>query len=110
MKHLARAAPLLWIFFVSGCAPESSSTRPEEETGTAAQPEPWSERDDPALFSLTLERRAGILPRSGEVVPLPWPGHYWPMWQDSINVRWDGPRSESPAKKYETAFRLAGVE
>lgn len=110
MRNVSLAAALLWTFFVYGCAPESTSETREEDTASVAQPEPWSEEDDPSTFSYNLERRASALPTSGEADPVPWAGNYWPMWQDSINFRWAGPRTMSPAKKYERAFSVSGVE
>lgn len=110
MKFSFLAALLPWIFVAPGCAPETSSSEKEEETASIQQPEPWSNRDDPWGFSHTLERRAAALPRSGEASPIPWPGNYWPTWEDSINDRWNGPNSQSPAKKYELAFGGSGVE
>lgn len=100
---------LWWILLACGCTPETSSGA-GEETGSAEQPERWSDRDDPSLFSQDVERRAAAIPRSGEASPIPWPGHYWPMSQDSINARWNGPRSSSAAKKYEQAYGVSGVE
>jgi hypothetical protein len=109
MRNLALAAMPVGLFFVQGCSPDAPHEA-EEETGSVQQPEPWSPRDDPALFSNTLERLASALPRSGEAFPVAWPGSYWPTSNDSINARWDGPGTRSPAKKYELAFGLSGVE
>lgn len=42
----------------------------------------------------------------GEVSGTPWAGHYWPAFRDSINDRWAGGSTESPAAKYARAFGL----
>lgn len=103
------ATGLWWCLLASGCTPETSFEA-EEDTGSAEQPERWSNQDAPSLFSQNVERRAAAIPRSGEASPMPWPGSHWPMSRDSINARWDGPGSDSPAKKYERAFGVSGVE
>lgn len=36
----------------------------------------------------------------------PWPGYAWSVAGDSINLKWDGPDSLSPAGKYAEAFGL----
>src|SRR5262249_41204602 len=82
----------------------------EGGTGSAAQPERWSNEDRPSDFASHLERRASALPSSGEAEPIPWPGSYWPTSKDSINYRWDGSSSRSPVEKYEAAFGLSGLE
>lgn len=101
----------LWICLASACtASEGTAETREENTASRTQPEEWASNDDPRLFKTNLERRAAALPRSGTADPAPWAGSYWPTWLDSINQRWDGPDSTSPAKKYERAFGLQGVE
>jgi len=70
----------------------------------------WSPEDAPSLFDAELEYLLDALPQTGEAENIPWPGAYWPTWQDSINNRWAGPSSESPASKYGEAFGVADVE
>jgi hypothetical protein len=70
----------------------------------------WNPEDAPSLFDAELEYLLDALPSSGEAENIPWPGAYWPTWQDSINNRWAGPSSESPAAKYGEAFGVANVE
>src|SRR5216683_1561536 len=57
-----------------------------------------------------LEYALDKLPAKGEAKVIPWTGSYWPTAHDSINYRWDGPGSDSPAMKYQKAFGHAGVE
>ncbi|KAJ0390527.1 hypothetical protein ATCC90586_010567 [Pythium insidiosum] len=45
------------------------------------------------------------LPAKATYKPVPWPGSYWPTYQDGINVRWDG-NQPSAAEKYARAFNL----
>lgn len=107
---LARALSLSIFLVPSACAVSTDVEDDEPDTLSVAQPEVWSHSDDPSIFSDDLERRAASLPTSGRVARIPWVGSYWPTWHDSINDRWDGARSKSPAKKFELAFRLSGIE
>jgi hypothetical protein len=72
--------------------------------------EGWSSADNPFIFGGSLEQRIANLPQVGEAANIPWAGNYWPVYEDSINNRWDGAQSDSPAKKYEKAFGGTGVE
>ena len=88
---------------LGGSAGESA----EESTndlGFAQQEEKWSSSDNPSLFLNGLERHVTQLPKHGEASPIPWSGSYWRMSRDSIAYRWAGPRSYSPASKYQAAF------
>lgn len=55
-------------------------------------------------FRQRLERRVQFLPRQAAHQPVPWPGSYWPIYQDSINARHSN--DASPAEKYARAFGL----
>ncbi|KAG7396999.1 hypothetical protein PHYBOEH_001449 [Phytophthora boehmeriae] len=46
---------------------------------------------------------------SGEAPIIPWPGSYWPTYQDSINVQWKA-GEDSPSSKYAQAFGLDPTE
>jgi hypothetical protein len=70
----------------------------------------WTAQDAPNLFSADLEYRLDELPRDGEAAVIPWAGNYWPVYKDSINDRWAGPDTLSPAAKYGKAFDVEGVE
>src|SRR5262249_29957054 len=73
--------------------------------------EAWGASDAPTLFSATgLKMKVSELPDQGEVTNIPWAASYWPVYEDSINYKWDGSSSESAPKKYERAFGLTGVE
>ena len=72
----------------------------------AGQPERWTENDNPALFDENLEMSFQRLPLTGQARRIPWPGYYWATYRDSINLRWAGGNTDSPAKKYEKAFGL----
>lgn len=76
----------------------------------ADQEERWGSREDPSIFNGTLEYRLSELPARGEAKVIPWAGNYWPVYQDSINYKWDGASSESASKKYERAFGGTNVE
>jgi hypothetical protein len=78
--------------------------------GPEGKAEAWGSSDNPALFSTTLEYRLAELPRNGEATNIPWAGSYWPVYEDSINRKWEGASSKSPAAKYGEAFGVTGVE
>lgn len=55
-------------------------------------------------FGAPLEYLFSALPRRGAIDPIPWPSSYWPVFQDSINYKWDK-KQASPAEKYAKAFK-----
>uniref|UniRef100_H3G7W2 Transglutaminase elicitor n=1 Tax=Phytophthora ramorum TaxID=164328 RepID=H3G7W2_PHYRM len=58
-----------------------------------------------AYFGTSMETTLKNLPTLGVHTPSPWPGPYWPTYQDGINVQWSNGQP-SPAEKYATAFGL----
>ena len=72
--------------------------------------EGWSSQDDPTLFSNELVFNVDELPEEGEAENVPWAGSYWPVYKDSINDKWDGNESMSPAAKYGEAFGVDDFE
>lgn len=70
----------------------------------------WSDEDRPSLLGESFTYDFERLPTRGKVEKMPWPGSYWPTYVDSINYRWAGPESRSPAEKYELAFGKSGIE
>lgn len=50
------------------------------------------------------------LPASGSATATLSPGRHWPAYEDSINYRWAGAQSLSPAAKYGAAFGIGGIE
>jgi len=70
----------------------------------------WTDRDDPSLFDDALEYRLAELPSTGEAANVPWASSYWPVYEDSINHRWAGSDSSSPAAKYGEAFGVEDIE
>ena len=76
----------------------------EEKPEGGVPTEAWSSQDDPSLFDRDLEYSVDALPLTGEAEHIPWAGSYWPVYKDSINYRWDGSNSKSPAEKYAEAF------
>jgi hypothetical protein len=90
--------------------PNVSGASDAESTGTARSPEVWSRADDPAIFGGDLQRNLASLPTRGAAAVTPWAGSYWPTYRDSINYKWDGSNSDSPARKYELAFGGTNTE
>ena len=72
--------------------------------------EAWGVNDNPGSFSPNLEYRLAELPMVGEAQNIPWASSYWPVAEDSVNVKWDGSASESASAKYGRAYGVTGVE
>ncbi|MGA9520045.1 MAG: pre-peptidase C-terminal domain-containing protein [Myxococcaceae bacterium] len=110
MKRLLTA--LICLVTAAGCEQSelAYSANAEDPTGIAKQEEAWSAQDNPALFSENLQMTLDALPSSGEVQNVPWAGSDWPTFEDSINQRWAGENSDSPAMKYQKAFGGTDVE
>ncbi len=70
----------------------------------------WGPNDAPSIFTADLEYAIAKLPMTGEAAAIPWASSYWPVYQDSINYKWDGATSESTSAKYGRAFGVTGVE
>ncbi|HUQ06275.1 MAG TPA: pre-peptidase C-terminal domain-containing protein [Kofleriaceae bacterium] len=70
----------------------------------------WGPSDAPSIFSSDLNYKIAELPLTGEASSIPWASSYWPVYQDSINYKWDGAQSESTSAKYGRAFGVADVE
>ncbi|RYF12086.1 MAG: hypothetical protein EOO40_02030 [Deltaproteobacteria bacterium] len=101
-----------FVILLTGCGiPQSTEPKSAIESTAPQQAlERWSPIDDARKLGQPIEHRLGALPLEGEVAQAPWVGSYWPTYLDSINYRWAGPRSESPARKYGRAFGVANVE
>jgi len=93
---------------VAGCGAE----QPGNDDGLHSWTEGvrWGPKDDPQLLDSDLVYDVDQLPTEGRVATDPWPGYYWPTAADSINLRWNGPRSESATAKYGRAFGIRDVE
>ncbi len=99
---------------LAGCGADPTAPAAEDAEpvlGEDGKSEAWTRPDAPSNLG-TLEYRLASLPRTGEATKTPWAASYWPVYQDSINYRWDGASSESPSAKYARAFGLdpAAVE
>ena len=98
-------------FAVLGCA--SADVEPpapvEASHGDVALPEAWDKKNDPASVDPGFIYDATVLPVTASTKSPPIPSDYWGTYNDSINYRWDGEASESPAEKYERAFKKPGL-
>jgi len=78
--------------------------------GVDGKAEAWGSADSPLLFNPDLELIAANLPATGAARNTPWAASYWPIYQDNINVKWNGAGTDAPSTKYGKAFNLTGVE
>lgn len=90
--------------------PPAFDDSPGEEKGQGGKAEAWGSADSPFRFDRDLVVAFAELPTSGETTRIPWAASYWPVYEDSINVLWDGPESKSASAKYGEAFGVDGVE
>ena len=96
-----------------GVDPQSTpeAQLPEKDSPLAqGKADRWSDRDAPSLFSDELAYKLDDLPLEGAAVNTPWAGTYWPVYKDSINDRWNGSDTKSPAEKYGEAFGIENLE
>ena len=83
----------------------SNGSRPDganKEQATKA--DQWNSANNPERFQIELNYKIDELPTAGRSEHVPWPATYWPTYEDSINVRWQGESVLSPAEKYDVAF------
>lgn len=91
-------------------APAEFDNSPGEEKGPGGKAEAWGSADSPFRFDTDIIVAFGELPTSGAATVTPWAASYWPIYEDNINVLWDGPDSMSASAKYGEAFGVDGVE
>jgi hypothetical protein len=92
------------VAIISFISCEKSIRTLNDTISSLAQKEVWGDNDAPDLFDKDLEYTFSKLPLKGESKKIPWTGTYWPNYEDSINIRWDGENSLSATEKYEKAF------
>ncbi len=100
--------PLLLTVLVPCVACQSTADDGQERLESFR--EAWSSSDDPSLLSPNFVYTFADLPTAGHASKTPWAGSYWPTYKDSINDRWAGPATQSPATKYGLAFGIDGIE
>ncbi len=93
---------------MAGCGAPEPSLDNEEDVMDDGKYEAWNRANNPAYVDSTFVYEVDRLPVAGESANKPIPGDYWATARDSINVRWDGDSSLSPAEKVEKAFNLTG--
>jgi len=77
-----------------------------EFNGKTGKEDQWNWTNNPERFEIELEYSFATLVANTEGVAdqTPWPSDYWSYYEDSINVKYHGPDSFSPAEKYDIAF------
>lgn len=68
----------------------------------------WDSANNPARIGETFIYEVASLPVEGETQLPPLASDYWPSAEDSVNRRWDGTDTLSPAEKFELAFDRKG--
>jgi Transglutaminase elicitor len=101
--------PLLMLTGVIGCSSALEEPPATSPIGQVADAERWDAANEPMRLDASFKLRVSTLPLQGAAARTPIPAHYWPTAEDSINARWDGAQSLSPAEKYERAFGRPGV-
>ncbi len=118
MKTRVITAFLSLAILASGCADKVADVTPEttvetdtdiRDQATNEKADQWGSADDPALFSAGLEYKLSALPMDGESANIPWASSYWPVYQDSINYRWEGDGTLAPSEKYGEAFGVENI-
>lgn len=97
----------------SACATESPAefdNSSGDEKGPGGKAEAWGSADSPFRFDRDVVVAFSELPTSGETSVPPWAASYWPVYEDGINVLWDGEDSMSASAKYGEAFGVQDVE
>lgn len=99
------------IFGLSACGQDTTEDQgPATPDGIDKLATPDGKADafnfanDPTRFRQTLNYKFDELPSSGEVANIPWTDYYWAAYEDGTNNRWQGPKTLSPAEKYDQAF------
>jgi hypothetical protein len=82
-------------------APSQDLDPEDHDVSADGKTEAWDSANNPAFVDSTFLANVNQLPLSGEG-GRPTPSDYWPVYKDSLNVKWDG--SMSPAEKYARAF------
>lgn len=106
-----RRIELAMVVVLAGCGVGEVSVEElgPDVQGQAKQEEQWAAADSPVLFTSDLEYKLDALPKTGAAQVSPWAGSYWPVYEDSINLQWDG-ANDSAAAKYGKAFNVADIE
>jgi hypothetical protein len=99
------------LAFLGCSSPAVEDAAPESVSGITLQggkADQWDRLNDPERFGRFLESdleyTLAALPMEGVSKKEPWPATYWPTFQDSTNVRWDGVDTLSPMEKYDLVF------
>ena len=120
MARITTTLALGVVFVTAGCdnaatpepvtAPGEVDLEKPSDKLQVAKADQWGSGDAPTIFDATVKTTLADLPLDGEATSIPWASSYWPVYRDSINMRWDGASSESASFKYGKAFGVADVE
>jgi hypothetical protein len=107
-----RSTWLTWVMVLgSACSMAACDAGVVDEEPDELPPgkyEAWNAANNPAYVDSTFVYDTAALPVKGQTAQAPTPGDYWATAADSINVRWDGDSSLSPAEKVEKALDKTG--
>jgi subtilisin-like proprotein convertase family protein len=101
---VAAAALLLWGCVEALDVPAEGDDKPVDVVAEGGKEDRWNAVNNPNRFSGEFVTQVTELPRQGRAARESWPSSYWPTYMDSINHRWQGPSTLSPAELYDRAF------
>jgi hypothetical protein len=95
---------------LGGCAAEPAVNEDEDVFEDDGKYEAWNRANNPAYVDNSFVYEVDKLPLEGHTPSHPIAGDYWATQRDSINHRWDGETSQSPAEKFAQAFNKPGFD
>lgn len=111
-RHARIVSNLLLALGLAACAGDAveGDLEPEDldESLDDGKYEAWNYANNPAYVDNTFVLEVDQLPLQGETKTPLIPGDYWATYKDSLNHRWDGEDSLSPAEKVEQALGKPG--
>lgn len=83
----------------------TEGTKPESN-GKTGKEDQWNWTNNPERFEIEFDYDFETLVANteGRAEQTPWPSDYWSYYEDSINVKYHGANTLSPAEKYDKAF------
>ena len=89
-----------------GAAGDGTGGMKPESNGKTGKEDQWNWTNNPERFEIEFDYDFDTLVANteGRADQTPWPSDYWSYYEDSINVKYHGLDTLSPAEKYDVAF------